>query len=101
MVSTFTKFISNNGSKNKETDICPHCRSESFNHMRSLPLKRKIDDLDVQAKGCEVMTKVGELNSHKDECVGTKSAYVTRKVILLAWCSFRKTTNYLCQFSRI
>ena len=40
--------------------------------MRSLPLKRKVDDLDVycpnQAKGCEVVTKIGELNSHKDEC---------------------------------
>ena len=52
--------------------ICPHCRSESFTHMRYLPLKRKIDDLKVycpnRAEGCKVITKAGELNSHKNEC---------------------------------
>ena len=58
--------------KKQAKKICPHCRSESFNHMRYLPLKRKIDDLEVycpnRAEGCKMITKVGELNSHKKEC---------------------------------
>ena len=40
--------------------------------LHTLPLKRKIDDLGVycpnQAEGCKVITKVGELNAHKNEC---------------------------------
>ena len=58
--------------KKQEKKICPHCRSESFTHMRYLPLKRKIDDLDVycpnQGEGCKVITKFGKLSSHKNEC---------------------------------
>ena len=58
--------------KKQAKKICPHCRSESFNHMRYLPLKRKIDDLEVycpnQKEGCKVITKLGELDSHKNGC---------------------------------
>ena len=52
--------------------ICPHCRSESFSHMRYLPLKRKVDSLQVyctfKKNGCDKITTVGELNSHADNC---------------------------------
>ena len=52
--------------------ICPHCRSESFSHILSLPLKRKVDSLQVyctyQENGCNKITTVGEVNSHTDKC---------------------------------
>ena len=58
--------------KKQQKKICPHCRSENFSHMRYLPLKRKINFLEVycpyQNEGCEVVTQLGELNIHKDEC---------------------------------
>ena len=49
------------------------CRSESFTHMRSLPLKRKIDDLEVycpnKADGCELIIRIGWLKNHtENEC---------------------------------
>ena len=59
--------------KKQDKKICPHCRSESFSHISYIPLKRKIDDLEVycpnQEEGCQVVTKLGDLNSHEDaEC---------------------------------
>ena len=52
--------------------LCPHCRSESFSYMRYLPLKRKINELQVycsyQKQGCEKITTLGELKSHMREC---------------------------------
>ena len=74
--------------KKQAKKICPHCRSESFTHMRYLPLKRKIDDLDVycpnQNEGCKVTTKLRELNSHKHECGFARVACTQecRKMIL-------------------
>ena len=51
---------------------CPHCRSETFTHIRSLPLKRKIDDLEVycpnQKQGCKEIMKLGALYDHKSVC---------------------------------
>ena len=36
--------------------VCPHCRSETFAHMRDLPLKRKLSTLKIycpnQKEGC-------------------------------------------------
>ena len=58
--------------KKQGTKICPHCRSETFTHMRDLPLRRKINALEVycpnQKEGCKVITKIGELNSHRNGC---------------------------------
>ena len=52
--------------------ICPHCRSESFSYMRYLPLKRKINALQVYCpfknQGCKEITTVGEVKTHKDVC---------------------------------
>ena len=52
--------------------ICPHCRSESFSHILSLPLKRKVDSLQVyctyKKNGCDKMTTVGQLNLHTNGC---------------------------------
>ena len=52
--------------------ICPHCRSESFTYMRYLPLKRKIDALQMycpfEIQGCKVVTTVGQVKAHKHEC---------------------------------
>ena len=59
--------------KKQGKKICPHCRSEIFSHMRSLPLKRKIDDLEVycpnKAEGCELIIRIGWLKNHtENEC---------------------------------
>jgi TNF receptor-associated factor 4 len=58
--------------KKQAKKICPHCRSETFTHMRYLPLKRKIDDLEVycpnKKEGCKEITKLGELDAHKNRC---------------------------------
>ena len=52
--------------------ICPHCRNTRFNHIRYLPLKRKIDGFRVfcsnKGQGCQVVSTVGELSSHLGEC---------------------------------
>ena len=52
--------------------ICLHCRSESFLYIRSIPLKRKINALQVycpfEIQGCKEITTVGEVNTHKDVC---------------------------------
>ena len=58
--------------KKQAKKICPHCRSETFAHMRDLPLKRKIDVLEVycpnQDGGCKEVMKLGVLNDHKNKC---------------------------------
>ena len=52
--------------------ICPHCRSESFSYIRYLPLKRKINALQVycpfEIQGCKVITTVDEVKTHKAGC---------------------------------
>ena len=52
--------------------ICPHCRRTRFNHIRYLPLKRKIDGFGVfcsnKGQGCQVVSTVGELSSHLGNC---------------------------------
>lgn len=56
----------------KQKKICPHCRSTTFSHMRSLPLKRKIDALEVycpnKKEGCAEIVKLEALNDHKSGC---------------------------------
>ena len=58
--------------KKQARKICPHCRSETFTHMRDLPLKRKIDILEVycpnQKEGCKEVMKLGVLDAHKRVC---------------------------------
>ena len=58
--------------KKQARKICPHCRSETFTHMRDLPLKRKIDILEVycpnQKEGCKEVMKLGALDAHKRVC---------------------------------
>ena len=58
--------------KKQQKKICPHCRSESFSHISYIPLKRKINALDVycpnQKEGCKVITTLRELNTHKNIC---------------------------------
>ena len=90
--------------------ICPHCRSETFTHMRYLPLKRKIDDLEVYCpylnEGCKEIIKLGALDAHKNICGFTKVTCTQRcgKFILrknLRWhcnneCSKRKVRCKYC-----
>ena len=51
---------------------CPHCRSIAFDHIVNLPLKRKINRLDVycpnKEKGCQVATELGQLKAHLGKC---------------------------------
>ena len=58
--------------KKQAKKICPHCRSETFAHMRYVPLKRKIDVLEVycpnQKEGCKEVLKLGVLDAHKRVC---------------------------------
>ena len=74
--------------KKQGKKICPHCRSESFSHMRYLPLKRKVDLLRVcctyKKNGCEEITTVGKLKSHTDKCgfVPVACTQNCRKVVL-------------------
>ena len=53
--------------------ICPHCRSTNFTHIRYLPLKRKINDLQVYCSnrkdGCTTITSVSRLDDHLRECL--------------------------------
>ena len=62
-----TKWFKEQGSV-----ICPHCRSINFAHIRYLPMKRKINDLQVlcsnKKDGCALITTVSQLESHLSEC---------------------------------
>ena len=64
--------------KKQGKKACPHCRSESFSfiHLVYLPLKRKIDMLEVycsnREEGCQMTVQLSELNSHKGVCDYTK-----------------------------
>ena len=58
--------------KKQAKKICPHCRSENFAHISYIPLKRKIDDLEVycpnQKEGCKEVARLGALDAHKNIC---------------------------------
>ena len=58
--------------KKQAKQICPHCRSETFTHISYIPLKRKIDDLQVycpnQKEGCKEIMKLRTLDVHKNGC---------------------------------
>ena len=62
-----TKWFKEQGSV-----ICPHCRSINFTHIRYLPIRRKINDLQVfcsnKKDGCTSVTTVSQLESHLSEC---------------------------------
>ena len=51
---------------------CPHCRSTQFTYIVYLPLKRKIDQLDVycinNVNGCQVITLLSKTEAHRREC---------------------------------
>ena len=51
---------------------CPHCRSVQFTYIVYLPLKRKIDALNVycvnKANGCQIVTSLSKLGTHRREC---------------------------------
>ena len=54
------------------TKQCPHCRTDNFNHIKYLPLERKIKDLKVYCqnryKGCVDRVRLGDVKSHKQKC---------------------------------
>ena len=96
--------------KKQAKKICPHCRSESFAHISYIPLKRKIDDLEVycpnKKEGCKEVAKLRALDAHKHTC-GFAKVICTRgcgKLILrknLIWhfiseCSKRKIKCKYC-----
>ena len=55
---------------------CPHCRNQSLNHIIDLPLKRKINELDVycpnKGVGCDFQLKFGQISDHLHKCEYTK-----------------------------
>ena len=56
----------------RRTKTCPHCRSEEFVYIKSLPLKRKISNLEIycpkRAKGCGEKFSLGVLGTHLATC---------------------------------
>ena len=60
------------GPGQKRTKTCPHCRSEEFVYIKSLPLKRKISSLEIycpnHAKGCREQFSLGVLENHLATC---------------------------------
>ena len=55
---------------------CPHCRNQSLNHIIDLPLKRKINELDVycpnKGVGCDFQLKLGQISDHLQKCEYTQ-----------------------------
>ena len=51
---------------------CPYCGLANFNHIRYLPLKRKINDLKVycphHSQGCNQHIRFGDIETHVKEC---------------------------------
>ena len=62
---------------------CPHCRSETFSHISYLPLKRKINELNVycsyREKGCGLILKLEELERHQSINNPTGCGYIPVK----------------------
>ena len=56
----------------QEQNCCPGCQVTSFKHMRYLPLKRKINNLQVYcphwANGCGKQFTLGDIEGHVTEC---------------------------------
>ena len=54
------------------TKQCPHCQADNFNHIKYLPLERKIKDLKVYCpnrhEGCVVEVRLGAIENHKQKC---------------------------------
>lgn len=55
----------------KGKEVCPSCK-KSFSHILYIQLQRKIETLDVYCPyrkwGCQVVCRLGDMNSHKDGC---------------------------------
>ena len=91
--------------------VCPHCRSTNFSHIRYLPLKRKINDLQVYCSnwkdGCTTITSVSGLDDHLIECLyaTVKCSYKCGQSIFRKdltdhttnMCRFRRSTCVYCQ----
>ena len=60
------------GPRKKRTKTCPHCRSKEFVYINSLPLKRKISNLEIycpnREKGCREQFSLGVLGTHLATC---------------------------------
>ena len=56
----------------RATTQCPHCRADNFNHIKYLPLERKIKDLKVYCpnryKGCVDRVRLGDIENHEQKC---------------------------------
>ena len=56
----------------KKTNECPHCHKANFVHMFYLPMQWRINNLNIycsnKCEGCEVITNVGQMDSHLKEC---------------------------------
>ena len=60
------------GPRKKKKKTCPHCRSKDFAYIKSLPLKRKISNLEIycpnRAEGCGEQFSLGVLETHLAKC---------------------------------
>ena len=53
-------------------EICPHCREKEFKYIKSLPMIRKINELNIlcpiQSLGCTEVLRLDTLNDHLKIC---------------------------------
>ena len=54
------------------TQVCPHCRTEGFRYIKSLPMMRRINDLRIvcplRSLGCEETLPLWQVNDHLSSC---------------------------------
>lgn len=54
----------------KSNKTCPHCRKKNFKFIESKPMKREINELEMNCgnQECEVVTTYSKFNKHLSEC---------------------------------
>ena len=99
----------------KQNTTCPHCRHDHFNHILNKPLKREIDDLEIQCTkhevGCQWVGKLGSLQTHlnsdegcgyvgvqcKNKC-GTEMKRKELEAHLVEQCPLRTIQCQYCEY---
>ena len=58
----------------KQKNTCPHCRHDNFIHILNKPLKREIDELEIQCTkqrvGCQWVGELSSLQAHLESDKG-------------------------------
>jgi len=101
--------------KAQKKTTCPHCRQKKFKHILSKPLKREIDELEIQCikqgVGCQWMGELSSLQAHLNsdkgceyadvQCSNNCGAMMMRKELeahLAQQCPLRKIQCQYCHY---